>query len=83
MIGGMGAIWRRLGLLLAILAAIDLSCAVGRPARSVLLIGVDGADPVILGRLIGEGRLPNFARLKASGAMGRLRSREPLLRVGG
>jgi predicted AlkP superfamily phosphohydrolase/phosphomutase/tetratricopeptide (TPR) repeat protein len=45
----------------------------------VLLLGVDGADPGILERLIGEGRLPNFARLKAAGASGRLRSREPLL----
>jgi predicted AlkP superfamily phosphohydrolase/phosphomutase/tetratricopeptide (TPR) repeat protein len=45
----------------------------------VLLLGVDGADPGILERLIGEGRLPNFSRLKAMGASGRLRSREPLL----
>jgi tetratricopeptide (TPR) repeat protein/predicted AlkP superfamily phosphohydrolase/phosphomutase len=45
----------------------------------VLLVGVDGADPDILDRLIGGGRLPTFARLKREGAFGRLRSREPLL----
>lgn len=46
---------------------------------SVLLIGVDGADMGIVDRLIGEGKLPTFARLKREGASGRLRSIEPLL----
>jgi hypothetical protein len=45
----------------------------------VLLIGVDGADPATLDRLIGQGRLPTFERLRREGAYGRLRSREPLL----
>jgi tetratricopeptide (TPR) repeat protein len=45
----------------------------------VILIGVDGADPEILERLISEGRLPTFERLKREGAFGPLRSREPLL----
>jgi len=48
-------------------------------APSVLLIGVDGADMGIVDRLIGEGKLPTFARLKREGASGRLRSIEPLL----
>jgi hypothetical protein len=48
---------------LALVCVINVDCAVGRPARRVLLIGVDGADPGILERLIGEGRLPHFARL--------------------
>lgn len=45
----------------------------------VLLIGIDGADPEIIHRLIAEGRLPTFARLEREGASGRLRSQEPLL----
>jgi predicted AlkP superfamily phosphohydrolase/phosphomutase/tetratricopeptide (TPR) repeat protein len=62
----------------ALLCAGSLACVHSRPAR-VLLIGIDGADPGILERLMGEGRLPNFARLKSMGAFGPLRSREPLL----
>src|SRR5260221_9668751 len=70
----------RRGLAVAcLLTAASLDCGRGGPARKVLLIGVDGADPAMLDRLIGEGRLPSFARLKAGGASGRLRSREPLL----
>ena len=45
----------------------------------VLLIGIDGADMRIVDRLVGEGKLPNFARLKREGAWGPLRSVEPLL----
>jgi tetratricopeptide (TPR) repeat protein/predicted AlkP superfamily phosphohydrolase/phosphomutase len=45
----------------------------------VLLVGVDGLDPLILERLIAAGRLPTFARLRAEGAYGPLRSREPIL----
>ena len=56
------------------------ACVARRPAAPrVLLIGVDGADMGIVDRLVGEGRLPNFARLKREGASGRLRSVEPLL----
>ncbi|MGH9317136.1 MAG: alkaline phosphatase family protein, partial [Thermoanaerobaculia bacterium] len=45
----------------------------------VLLIGIDGADMQIVNRLIGEGKLPTFARLKREGASGVLRSVESLL----
>ena len=45
----------------------------------VLLVGLDGADPAIIDRLIAQGRLPTIARLRREGAFGRLRSREPLL----
>jgi predicted AlkP superfamily phosphohydrolase/phosphomutase len=64
---------------LALLCVGSLACARARSTSRVLLVGVDGADPDILGRLIGEGRLPSFTRLKTTGASGRLRSREPLL----
>ena len=45
----------------------------------VLLVGLDGADMRIVDRLVGEGKLPTFARLKGKGAWGPLRSVEPLL----
>lgn len=71
---------RRLGLF-ALSVALLASCSRGRrrAAPSVLLVGVDGADMGIVDRLIGEGKLPTFARLKRDGAFGRLRSIEPLL----
>jgi predicted AlkP superfamily phosphohydrolase/phosphomutase len=69
---------RRLAVV-ALFGVVCLGCARGRSAQRVVLVGVDGADPGILERLIGEGRLPTFARLKAAGASGHLRSREPLL----
>jgi arylsulfatase A-like enzyme len=65
--------------MLAILLA-GAACSRRRSeAPRVLLIGVDGADMGIIDRLIGEGKLPTFARLKREGAYGRLRSIEPLL----
>jgi len=63
---------------LAIAAAVWIWRAGPRHPR-VLLIGVDGADPAILDRLIRDNKLPTFARLQREGAFGRLRSREPLL----
>jgi predicted AlkP superfamily phosphohydrolase/phosphomutase/tetratricopeptide (TPR) repeat protein len=45
----------------------------------VLLVGLDGADLRTVDRLVGEGKLPTFARLKREGAWGPLRSVEPLL----
>jgi predicted AlkP superfamily phosphohydrolase/phosphomutase/Tfp pilus assembly protein PilF len=67
-------------LVLIIGAALGWSWSAGsRRHPRVLLIGVDGADPAILDRLIDEGKLPTFARLRREGAYGRLRSREPLL----
>ena len=71
--------WARAAGILAILFA-GASCSRRRSeAPRVLLIGVDGADMGIIDRLIGEGKLPTFARLKREGAYGRLRSIEPLL----
>jgi predicted AlkP superfamily phosphohydrolase/phosphomutase/tetratricopeptide (TPR) repeat protein len=76
----------------ATLAALAVSLAACRRAETpdgpaagggerpkVLLVGVDGLDPLILDRLIGEGRLPTLARLRREGAYGPLRSREPIL----
>ncbi len=42
----------------------------GTPAPEgpgVFVLGVDGMDPTILTRMMGEGRMPNFAKLAATG----------------
>ncbi len=49
------------------------------PLRKVVFIGVDGADWRIIDDLIGQGKLPNFRKLKETGATGPLRSIEPIL----
>lgn len=76
---------RRRGAALALLATV---AALGAPAcrapekdtaPRVLLIGLDGLDPLLLERHAAEGRVPHLARLMREGAWGPLRSREPLL----
>jgi predicted AlkP superfamily phosphohydrolase/phosphomutase len=42
--------------------------------RPVIALGLDAGDPVLLEKWMGEGRLPNLARLRAGGAYGRLHS---------
>lgn len=72
--------WWTLGLIAALAALAVFGWRTRRPAGPrVLLVGVDGADPQIIDRLVADGRLPTFARLRREGAYGRLRSREPLL----
>jgi len=39
-----------------------------------MVIGIDGADPALIERWTGEGRLPTFARLMKEGAFGHLKS---------
>jgi predicted AlkP superfamily phosphohydrolase/phosphomutase/tetratricopeptide (TPR) repeat protein len=69
-----------LALLVVAAAALGWFWRAGRARHPrVLLIGLDGADPAILERLIAAGKLPTFARLQRDGAFGPLRSREPLL----
>jgi predicted AlkP superfamily phosphohydrolase/phosphomutase/tetratricopeptide (TPR) repeat protein len=67
-----------LAALLGMAGATDGGGGSGKGPR-VLLIGIDGADMRIVDRLVREGKLPTFARLKREGAWGRLRSVEPLL----
>jgi predicted AlkP superfamily phosphohydrolase/phosphomutase len=61
-------------------AVAALACPVftGQGPR-VLLIGLDGADPDILERLIEAGRMPHLSRLREEGSYNRLLSREPML----
>lgn len=63
---------------LAALALLPLSCAPEAPAGpGVFVLGVDGMDPVILRRLIAEGRMPNFAKLAAEGGFQDLGTSNP------
>jgi len=69
------------GVLLAILcvALALLACGEpGRPAGRVILIGIDGASPLITQPMLVDGRLPNLAAIAKRGAGGKLRSVLPL-----
>ncbi len=48
-------------------------------ARRVVVIGLDGCSPHIMEPMMDEGKLPNFAELRASGAYRRLRTTCPPL----
>jgi len=51
------------------LVAAALLCAASSQARpGVFIVGVDGMDPVILERLMAEGRMPSFAALAREGS---------------
>ncbi len=47
--------------------------------RKAIFLGFDGLDPVITEKLMAEGRLPNFARLRDQGSYRRLRTTFPAL----
>ncbi len=53
----------------------------GRKARvkRVIFLGLDGLDPRMTERLMGEGKMPNLARLRAGGGYSRLRTTYPAL----
>ena len=71
---------RRAAALLLVLLPLVLVLATGATAqRRILLIGLDGADWQIIDALIAEGKLPNLARLKRTGAHTSLRSEPPML----
>ncbi len=53
--------------------------ATAAPIRKVLLVGIDGGDWLNLMPLIERGTLPNFRRVVREGAIGPLRSLEPML----
>jgi predicted AlkP superfamily phosphohydrolase/phosphomutase len=62
------------------LAALLLlaACAPTPPDRpGVFVLGVDGMDPVILRRMMDEGKMPNFARLAREGSFERLGTSTP------
>jgi predicted AlkP superfamily phosphohydrolase/phosphomutase len=43
------------------------ACASG-PSRSVVILGIDGLDPVLLERFVNKGRMPAFRRLMEEGS---------------
>lgn len=47
--------------------------------RKAIVLGLDGLDPGIAERLMDEGKLPNLARLRATGTYRRLRTTFPAL----
>ena len=47
--------------------------------RRLIFLGLDGLDPGLLERYMGEGKLPNFARLRQMGGFTRLRTTFPAL----
>ncbi len=47
--------------------------------RRAIFLGFDGLDPRITERLMAEGRLPNFAKLRGMGSYSRLRTTFPAL----
>jgi len=71
-----GAARRRLALACVLTLATSCGSGAERP-HPVLLIGVDGLDPVIVSELLAAGRLPNLARFAERGVIGRLESMSP------
>ncbi len=47
--------------------------------NKAILLGFDGLDPAVTERLMAEGKLPNFSRLKQMGGYSRLRTTFPAL----
>jgi len=71
-----------LALALASLPALVHAKPAPAPKKSakVLVVGIDAGEWDVLGPLIDQGRCPNFARMRAQGSAGKLRSLLPLTR---
>ena len=65
--------------LLALVSAILAACGSSEPEDRVVIMGLDGLDRVQLERMMAEGELPNFQRLRAEGAMADLAVPKPVL----
>jgi predicted AlkP superfamily phosphohydrolase/phosphomutase len=72
---------RRLAASLLLLALAPPGCGGQRPSAperpGLFVLGIDGMDPVILDRLLAEGRMPNFAALAREGSYQRLATANP------
>ncbi len=66
-----------------ILAALLAGCGDGRPPAydglSVLVLGIDGMDPILTKQYMAEGKLPNVQRLLEKGTMSDLETSVPPL----
>ena len=59
------------GLACLVMCACIVSCGKGASADSskkTIVLGIDGMDPRILGRMMEEGKMPNFSKLAAQGS---------------
>ncbi len=66
------AYWKTSALVCAVLFGSALTHAQPATKPGVFIMGVDGMDPVILSRLIDEGKMPNFAKLAREGSYQKL-----------
>jgi predicted AlkP superfamily phosphohydrolase/phosphomutase len=65
--------------LVAAAVALSASCArKATPPAKVVFVGIDAADWGVMKPLLDAGRLPNFSRLIADGATGKLATLQPL-----
>ncbi len=64
-------IWKRFFLLFLFLSGLDIHNAC---AKKVIILGVDGLDPVLLKQFMAEGILPHFSRLAREGSFTRLQT---------
>ena len=62
---------------LAILLILAACGSSPPPAKKVIILGLDGLDPVITKRLMADGRLPNFSKLAAQGGFTELGTSTP------
>ena len=69
---------RRNGLACGLLALLALTACTEPRAGRVLLVGIDGASPRVVGPLLAAGRLPHLAALAADGVYAPLRSHPPI-----
>ena len=73
------ALWLTLLLCSAVLGSAHPSP--GGPSETspagIFVLGIDGVDPDLLDRMMGEGRMPNFARLAEEGTYQRLGTSTP------
>jgi len=53
------------------------SCSSTPPSKKVLILGLDGLDPLVVTRLMDEGKLPNFSRLRCEGSFSPLATSIP------
>jgi len=60
-----------------VILIVCFHCSNNETKHKVLVLGVDGMDPVILGELIREGKLPHFERLIREGSFSELGTSNP------
>jgi arylsulfatase A-like enzyme len=70
----------RIALLIAACLLAATGCGGSEPEKRgrVLLIGIDGTSPLLVGPMLEQGRLPNLASIAEAGISGPLRSEHPL-----